>query len=269
MRQESIKISHIYNKVNSKRNDGNYYAVCFFKTAVKSMVIDTRLHANVVKDTAILMKPYQNWKIVSKSNVHSGYVLYLSVGVMENPIFRKLGIAQALLDHTEKNPTATLSSCSAHRVYTILDMLDEFISSNRSFRDETIMSLLKTLFVYTDGTWNTTYTLRESNGKAALVHNFRKALDKFYAECHQVAGYAERLNISEKYLNECVKEVLQVNAKKLIVYTLIAHAQRALKFSDKTVKEISYDLGFTSPDYFSYFFKKHTGMTPTQLRKNL
>ena len=44
-------------------------------------------------------------------------------------------------------------------------------------------------------------------------------------------------------------------------------ARYRLKFTDKTIKEISYDLGFSSPEYFSFFYKKQTGNTPTQVRK--
>nr|WP_241910526.1 helix-turn-helix domain-containing protein [Tamlana carrageenivorans] len=45
-------------------------------------------------------------------------------------------------------------------------------------------------------------------------------------------------------------------------------SRHALKLSNKSIKEISFDLGFSSPDYFSYFFKTHTTTTPSGLRKN-
>ena len=45
-------------------------------------------------------------------------------------------------------------------------------------------------------------------------------------------------------------------------------SRHSLKFSNKSIKELSFELGFSSPDYFSYFFKTHTGITPTALRKN-
>jgi AraC-like DNA-binding protein len=45
-------------------------------------------------------------------------------------------------------------------------------------------------------------------------------------------------------------------------------ARHELKFTDKLIKEIAYQLGFSSPDYFSYFLKKHTKSSPSQVRKN-
>ena len=232
------------------------------------MDVDGTRHANLVKNTAILMKPYQKWRIVNEGNALSGYVLYLSAEIMENPVFKNLDITQALIDHSEPIPTASLAPNIARRIYTLLEMIDEFISYDREFKDEAVLSLLKTLFVYTNGSCNINYAITESNGKAALVHKFREILDKNYAKCHEVAGYARQLNVSEKYLNECVKDVLNINAKSLIDYQLIERTKRELKFSDKSIKEISYDLGFSSPEYFSFFFKKHTGITPLQHRKN-
>lgn len=74
--------------------------------------------------------------------------------------------------------------------------------------------------------------------------------------------------ISEKYLNECVKEILGRNAKSLIDEQLIMRARHELKFTDKSIKEVGFELGFNTPDYFTYFVKKHTGLSPSQLRKD-
>ncbi|MFW5756774.1 MAG: helix-turn-helix domain-containing protein, partial [Tangfeifania sp.] len=107
-----------------------------------------------------------------------------------------------------------------------------------------------------------------NNAKSALVYKFKQCIDQHISRYHEVRQYAQMLNISDKYLNDCVKEVLGVNAKHLIDEQLVMRSRHNLKFTDKTVKEISFELGFSSPDYFSFFFKKHTGITPSQLRKN-
>ena len=59
-----------------------------------------------------------------------------------------------------------------------------------------------------------------------------------------------------------------MSAKSIIIEQLLMRSRYALKFSDRSIKEISFELGFTSPDYFSYFFKTHTGITPSTLRKD-
>ena len=92
-------------------------------------------------------------------------------------------------------------------------------------------------------------------------------MDQHVRAHHEVGYYANLLSISPKYLNECVQEVLSVSSKNIIVEQLLMRSRRELKFSTKTIKEIGFELGFSSPDYFSYFFKTHTGSTPSALRK--
>jgi AraC-like DNA-binding protein len=48
---------------------------------------------------------------------------------------------------------------------------------------------------------------------------------------------------------------------------ILLAAKRIMQFSSKSVKEISFDLGFDDSSYFSRFFKKHTALTPVQYRK--
>ena len=86
-------------------------------------------------------------------------------------------------------------------------------------------------------------------------------------ENHEVSYYAELLNISPKYLNDCVQEVISTSAKSIIVEQLVMRSRRELRFSSKSIKEISFELGFSSPDYFSSFFKTHAGMSHSGMRK--
>ena len=53
----------------------------------------------------------------------------------------------------------------------------------------------------------------------------------------------------------------------LIKEKLLLEAKRALRYTDTTVKEIAYELGFNDPAYFSRFFTKAAQKTPLQFRK--
>jgi len=53
---------------------------------------------------------------------------------------------------------------------------------------------------------------------------------------------------------------------RLLHDRLVLEAKRKLSFSHQSVKEISYELGFEDPAYFSRFFKNHAGIAPQDFR---
>ena len=84
-----------------------------------------------------------------------------------------------------------------------------------------------------------------------------------------VSEYAKRLHISSKKLTQIAKSELGITPLKYIHDALILNIKRDLAFKELTHKEIAYNYNFDSPSNFSLFIKKHTGLTPTELQKQL
>ncbi len=74
--------------------------------------------------------------------------------------------------------------------------------------------------------------------------------------------YAERIGLTTKRLNEILKIKVGLTLTQLLHKILIADAKKMIAKGDRSIKEVSYDLGFSEQAYFSRFFKKQTGMTP-------
>lgn len=266
MNPDTIKISRIINKTTSNQNEDSY-TVCWIQNEVQKIEINQIQYKNIA-NSVFFFHPDFEWKIFKKeSSIASGYVLYLPKNILDNPIFKNLHITEVRLFRSHEIPKINLAPGIEKRIQSILEMLDELISTNLKHREEAIFALINTFFVYCDGQCNIKSVITDNNTKSALVYKFKKSIDQRITEYHRVCDYAKLLHISDKYLNECVKEVLGVNAKHLIDEQLIMRSRYELKFSDKTIKEISYGLGFSSPDYFSSFFKKHTGITASQLKE--
>ncbi|WP_304238502.1 hypothetical protein [Jiulongibacter sediminis] len=74
---------------------------------------------------------------------------------MDNPVFNKLHITQVrYFKSTDDIPKINLSPGIEKRVKSILEMLDELISTNLANREQAVLSLLNTFFVYCDGKCN-------------------------------------------------------------------------------------------------------------------
>jgi AraC-like DNA-binding protein len=79
-------------------------------------------------------------------------------------------------------------------------------------------------------------------------------------------AFAHKLAIHVNHLNRSVKQVTGKSTTTHISERIITEAKALLKYSDWTVAQIAYALGFDYPTYFNNFFKKMTGNSPTSFR---
>ncbi|TDT47186.1 AraC-like DNA-binding protein [Maribacter spongiicola] len=268
MKNDTINISKIVKNVSHESNISDY-TVCWIKDEIKGIEIDGVLYANISNSIFFLDKKVQ-WKLYVKEDAeNAGYLLQLSQEVLSHPLLSKLHINKVRLFNTDTIPLFKLSPGIEKRTQAILEMIDELLGSHLNNKEDALISLLNTFFVYCDGQCNIKSIIEMNHTKANIVYSFKQLVDQNIEASHEVGYYASRLNISTKYLNECVQEVLNVSSKSIIIEQLLIRSRYALKFTNRTIKEISYDLGFSTPDYFSYFFKTHTGATPSILRKSM
>ncbi len=116
----------------------------------------------------------------------------------------------------------------------------------------------------------------EKKFKDMLIYRTRPVLYKYHSlinihfkEQKSVAFYAGRLNITPNYLNILCQRHLHISAISLIQDRVALEAKRLLHATEKSIKEIAFELGFSDMAYFSHFFKKQTGVAPSDFREQL
>ncbi|MBC8034107.1 MAG: AraC family transcriptional regulator [Chitinophagaceae bacterium] len=100
-----------------------------------------------------------------------------------------------------------------------------------------------------------------------LERQFPVDSPRFILSLKKAGDYAEKLSVHVNHLNAVVQEVTGKSTTTHINGRIIAEAKSLLTHTDWDVSEIAYSLGFEYVSYFNNFFKKHTGVTPTTLRK--
>jgi AraC-like DNA-binding protein len=112
---------------------------------------------------------------------------------------------------------------------------------------------------------NAAQVIAPLQGDARIVL-LRQLLEKNFRAQHHVTFYANAFALTPKRLNEITREKTNKTVTELLHDRLVLEAKRSLSFSKKSIKEISYELGFEDPAYFSRFFKNHTGVGPQEFR---
>ncbi len=102
---------------------------------------------------------------------------------------------------------------------------------------------------------------------AALHERFLKLLSGQRRPLPSVRAYAQLLNTSPQNLNAASRKHTGRSAGEHLASHLVLEAKRHLLHTDGQIKEIAYALDFSDASYFVKFFKKHTGQTPGQFRK--
>ncbi len=102
-----------------------------------------------------------------------------------------------------------------------------------------------------------------------MVMRFMKLLFDRDIRLITVSGYAERLNISPSYLNKLVRSQTRHSAMEWIEIARVNWAKNLLGDRSIPVSEVSLAVGIDDPSYFTRFFRKYTGMTPSAFRKQI
>lgn len=100
-----------------------------------------------------------------------------------------------------------------------------------------------------------------------IFDRFIQLVNQHCNEHHQLAYYADRLCLTQRYLGTVVRQTSGTTAKEWIDRALITQAKVLLRHSDKSVAQISEDLNFPNPAFFSKYFKRLTAMTPLEYRE--
>ncbi len=96
---------------------------------------------------------------------------------------------------------------------------------------------------------------------------FKRVLERDFTSLKRPSDYADMLNISVAYLNECVKNTSGKSATQVIHERIMLEAKRLLYYTDKSIKEIATQLGYEDHAYFSRRFAQVEGLTATEFRQ--
>jgi AraC family transcriptional regulator, transcriptional activator of pobA len=112
-------------------------------------------------------------------------------------------------------------------------------------------------------------TSAATSARTALVARFREKVESHLRMGLSVAQYAKALSVTPARLRAACLEVTGKPPARVLEERVLLEAKRNLTYTNMTVAETAYYLGFADPAYFSRFFSKHAGESPATFRKRM
>ena len=248
----------------------NYYTIIWSITATGKHIIDFNEY-NIESYSIFFVSPDQVHQIITDPKP-TGYVILFTPEFLEKNSIRNDFIANLKL-FKKSDETPPLQP-SGHMIKTLKpfaeQMLDAFHNKGDMYM-ESIGAYLKLFLIECNGHCSLfpgSNTQIIEVGKT-IVKNFKTIVEQNYNRSHQVKFYADSLNVTPNYLNEVIKSSINVSAKDFIQNRLILEAKRMIIFTEKSGKEIGFDLGFEDPSHFSKFFKSNTGQSLQDFKQSI
>lgn len=104
------------------------------------------------------------------------------------------------------------------------------------------------------------------NRAESYFREFTRLLGEHYRQERSVGFYARQLCITPKYLTTLIKHISGKSVSDWIDSYVTLEAKTLLKYSNMSVQEIAYYLNFPNQSFFGSYFKRNTGMSPSQYK---
>ncbi|MFC0774079.1 AraC family transcriptional regulator [Terrimonas alba] len=161
-----------------------------------------------------------------------------------------------------------LNEQARQRLNLLLDIFIEELKTTDNIQNEMLLVLLKRLIIYITRLAKSEYVpakkLKEE--KLHVIRKFNLLVEANYRSEHSVSFYANQLCKSPKTLSNFFAIYNHKTPSQVIQERILIEAKRLLSYTGKTVKQITFELGFEEVSHFSNFFKKHTRLSPVDFR---
>jgi len=183
----------------------------------------------------------------------------------ENRMLRQLPIIQNPADGHE----IVLGAEEIVYIEDIMRKMAHEYKTGGAWQNQMLASWLRVLIIYLSRIYTEQFGQSKITPNQFLLKNFQELIGENHTQLHDVAAYANLLNLSPGYLNDQVKQQSGKTAISHIHSRLVVEAKRKLLHTDLSVKQIADELGFEDAAYFNRFFKRLTDSTPIAYRQQI
>jgi AraC family transcriptional activator of pobA len=236
--------------------------IFYIQTGEASIQLDDSQH--IVTPPALLLVAEMCVHGFTFSNDTEGYVLTLASPLV-NQLHAQLGSQQNLLKESALYAIAHEKCCFD----TLFKQINQEYRDCLPSRELLLDSLVTNIIVSTSRLAITTSPPSNTQQDKGHEHfsRFSQSLERNFKSHQSIEVYADQFNITAAHLNSLCRRIANQSALQIIHQRLLLEAKRNLIYTAMTISEISNELGFSEPAYFTRFFKRHCDISPKNYRQ--
>lgn len=174
-----------------------------------------------------------------------------------------------LFNNIYQQPYINLETSDYMEIDTILEKLIIEIENGTSGFTAVVKAYLQLILALCSKIKLNTISIDEEKNSYHPVMNFKILLENNFRNERQPSFYAAQMGISPNNFSKICKQQFFKTPSTLIHERVILESKKLIHLTYKSMKEIAAELHFDDENYFSRYFKKHTGITPTAFRENV
>ncbi len=205
---------------------------------------------------------------LNTSEVFRSYTLAIDIDFLRELTFPSSNSIQIMM---RENPCIQLTQEQADTIMEICTMMHAKDSrADHPFHEQINHHMLLLLCYELAGIYAKHIPVKHEpcTRQDILFRQFLSYLATDMTKSREVQYYADKLDITPKYLTLISRQISGRSAAQWITYTVITNAKALLATSQPTIQQVSEKLNFPNPSFFGQYFLRHTGMTPKEYRRS-
>jgi AraC family transcriptional activator of pobA len=273
---DKMKYKSLYKECSIQENSSEninrtpadqFYHILLFKGSgsVNVDLVDYDFSGNIV----LFITPYQSIHFEISEQIDVRTLLFHGDFYCIEYHKKEVACNGLLFNNIYAQPFIQLNDAEYHEMHVLFDKLAAELSFEDTYSQAVVRAYLQLMLALSSKVKISNVTSHETEFSNRPVSQFKSLLEQHFKKERSPAFYAEQLGMAPNTFSKQCKTCFLRSPSQLIQERVILEAKKLIHLTYKSMKVIAAELNFDDENYFSRYFKKHTGLTPTAYRENV
>ncbi|MGH2646628.1 MAG: helix-turn-helix domain-containing protein, partial [Ginsengibacter sp.] len=197
-----------------------------------------------------------------------GYIVLFNIDFFLQNNFPHKYIEDKKILNSSIRPYIYISDEQSKKISAIFETILKEKKSIHKNKDELIALKIIELLISSERLFAKEQNFEENLPSVDIIKRFIDLTEANVLNHRSVSFYAKQLNVHPNYLNALIKKHTGITAKESIQNRLLIETKYLLHSTTLSIKEISNQMGFNDPNYFTVFFKRFEKISPANYRSS-